>query len=157
MAKNTVKLDICSQHMSIVADEEPSYIYELASEVNDRVDDIMQANKYRPVLSAIILSSLQFCDERNHALRENAGLLETLSALHDQNHALECEIADLKDKLAKQNSEIAFLNKKNENLSRQESFFEGNNNAQDKSNTPYHDSPRRQARNSERRNNHKKY
>jgi len=81
MEKNTVKINLCSQNLTIVSDESPEYIRGLASELNNKVDAMLKINRYRPTLSAILLCALQYCDDNHKLIEENEALKAQIKEL----------------------------------------------------------------------------
>ena len=115
MNRNTVKINLCSQNLTIVSDESPEYIRGLATELNNKVDAMLRVNRYRPTLSAILLCALQYCDD-NHKLME-------------ENEALKAQIKELNSKTRQRNPRensprVADKNNRVEAKPRQQSLFE---------------------------------
>lgn len=81
MDKNTVKINLCSQNLTIVSDESPEYIKGLATEINNKIDLMLKVNRYRPTLSAILLCALQYCDDSHKLTEENEVLKAQIKEL----------------------------------------------------------------------------
>lgn len=81
MEKNKVKINLCSQNLTIVSDESPEYINGLASEINNKIDLMLKVNRYRPTLSAILLCALQYCDDNHKLIEENEALKAQIKEL----------------------------------------------------------------------------
>ena len=88
MDKNKIKLEIFSQHITIVTDESEEYTRSLASELNSKVSEMFEQYRYRPMMSAVALCAMRYCDE-------NRKLRDELSELSFENESLKLKIREL--------------------------------------------------------------
>lgn len=92
--KNRVKLKISGSEFTIIADESPEYIKDIANMVDLRIRDYTKKSQKMSISMAAILSSINFCDELQKEKRIVTELLKKADTCEAEAHKATTQLAD---------------------------------------------------------------
>ena len=84
MEKRKIKLEVFSQHLTVISDESEEYVKSLGEELNNKVKIMVQNYRYRPVMSAVALCAMQYCDDLRKLTSENSDLKKQIESLQSE-------------------------------------------------------------------------
>ena len=92
--KNKVKIEICDKEYVLVTEESEDYVYSLAKQINQMIDDSVFNNFRSSKIDAAVLTCLDLCDKNNKLTESNDNMRGQITVYID-------EIAQLNKKLLK--------------------------------------------------------
>ncbi len=107
--KNKVTVKILDNTYSILADEAPEYVQELATEVDKKMRAILQANPQASAIGAAVLSSFDYCDECKKTAKIADNLRSQIRGYAEDTSKYRGEAEDLRRQVILLQGEIARL------------------------------------------------
>jgi len=107
--KNKVTMNICGKDYTLSADEPPEYMLHVASLVDDRINQILQANPYFSTQMASVLAAVNICDEWQKAQKSADHLRGQIKQYLDDAAKSRAEADDARRETARLRAELQEL------------------------------------------------
>ncbi len=109
--KNKVTVKILDNAYAMIADEDVEYVQELASEVDKKMRDILQANPQASAVGAAVLASFDYCDNCKKVAKIADNLRSQIKGYAEDTSKYRGEAEDLRRQVIRMQDEIATLKK----------------------------------------------
>ncbi len=154
MQKKKVRVYIEGRNYSLISDEDPRYVHQIADEVKAHMHKSANGATKLDARDCAVLAALDFCDERNKALKRNQDVIKKADQIIHQTNDLNKLCAEYKEKLTEAINENTRLSKRIRALERQlETLI--SENKQLKKNTPEPEKTEQQKKTAEDKKNEK--
>ncbi|MDR2656029.1 MAG: cell division protein ZapA [Oscillospiraceae bacterium] len=109
---NRIKVFICNSEYSILSNEDPDYVRELASGLDNSVKDIMNKDSHISITQALVLCALSYLDDSNKSESNSDNLRTQIKDYLEDAASARSEVDSLR-------RDIAALKKENQQLKSQ--------------------------------------
>lgn len=112
MAKKKVSIQIEGRNYSLISADDSKYVHSVANEVTKSIHSTAQLSKQFDTRDCAVLTALNFCDDRNKAIKRNKDLVEKADRIIKQSNELNKMCNEYKNKLTEAINDNTTLVKK---------------------------------------------
>lgn len=119
MDKKRVSVSIHGRSYAVITTDDEEYVRSVAKEVEETMLDASRSMTQLDARDCAILAALDFCDDRNKALKKNRDLVEKADTIIGKSGDLSRQLREYKERLADAINENTALSKKYKALEEQ--------------------------------------
>lgn len=119
MTRKRISVQIEGRNYTLITADDEKYVQSVANEVVKHIRKAAQNSKQLDTRDCAVLAALDFCDDRNRAVRKNKDYVEQADKIIHQTTDLNKMCAEYKEKLAESINENTKLVKKIKSLHEQ--------------------------------------
>lgn len=119
MTRKRISVQIEGRNYALITADDEKYVQSVATEVVKHIRKAAQNSKQLDTRDCAVLAALDFCDDRNKAVRKNKDFVEQADKIIRQTTDLNKMCAEYKEKLAESINENTKLVKKIKSLQEQ--------------------------------------
>lgn len=112
MQKKKVRVNIEGRNYSLISDEDPRYVQIIADEVKAHMHKSGSGPTKLDARDCAVLAALDFCDERNKAVKRNQDVIDKADRIIQQTNDLNKLCGEYKEKLTEAINENTRLSKR---------------------------------------------
>ena len=99
MEKKKISVQIEGRNYSLITTDDEKYVHKVANEVVSHIRKVAQSTKQLDTRDCAILAALNFCDDRNKAVKKNKDYVEKADKIIQQTNELNRLCKEYRDKL----------------------------------------------------------
>ena len=103
MEKKKISVQIEGRNYSLITTDDEKYVHKVANEVVSHIRKVAQSTKQLDTRDCAILAALNFCDDRNKAVKKNKDYVEKADKIIQQTNELNRLCKEYRDKLTEDN------------------------------------------------------
>ncbi len=119
MNKKRISVQIEGRNYALITADDEKYVKEVAAEVVEHIRKTAQSSKQLDTRDCAVLAALDFCDDRNKAVRKNKDFVDKADKIIQQTNDLNKLCKEYKEKLTEAINENTALTKKYKELEKQ--------------------------------------
>ncbi len=127
MGKKSVRVQIEGRNYSLITSDDEKYVNSVAEEVIKHIRKAAQNGKHLDTRDCAVLAALNFCDDRNKAVKRNKDVVEKADKIIHQTNDLNKMCKEYKEKLTEAINENTRLVKRIKALEQQLSVLSREN------------------------------
>lgn len=127
MTKKRVSVQIEGRNYALITTDDIKYVNGVAAEVVKHIRDTAQSSKQLDTRDCAVLAALDFCDDRNKALKRNKDFINKADKIIKQTNELNKSCTEYKEKLTEAINENTRLTKRVRILEKQLAELENEN------------------------------
>ena len=116
MEKKKISVQIEGRNYSLITTDDEKYVHKVANEVVSHVRKVAQSTKQLDTRDCAILAALNFCDDRNKAVKKNKDYVEKADKIIQQTNELNRLCKEYRDKLTESMNDNTRLTMNNREL-----------------------------------------
>lgn len=119
MNKKRISVQIEGRSYALITTDDDKYVHDVAAEVVAHIRSTAQSSKQLDTRDCAVLAALNFCDDRNKALKRNKGFVDKADKIIQQTNELNKLCKEYKEKLTEAINENTKLTRKCKELEKQ--------------------------------------
>lgn len=119
MSKKRISVQIEGRSYALITTDDDKYVHDVAAEVVEHIRKTAQSSKQLDTRDCAVLAALNFCDDRNKALKRNKGFVDKADKIIQQTNELNRLCKEYKEKLTESINENTRLTRKYKELEKQ--------------------------------------
>lgn len=116
MEKKKISVQIEGRNYSLITTDDEKYVHKVANEVVSHIRKVAQSTKQLDTRDCAILAALNFCDDRNKAIKKNKDYVEKADKIIQQTNELNRLCKEYRDKLTESMNDNTRLTMNNREL-----------------------------------------
>nr|WP_296166803.1 cell division protein ZapA [uncultured Ruminococcus sp.] len=116
MEKKKISVQIEGRNYSLITTDDEKYVHKVANEVVSHIRKVAQSTKQLDTRDCAILAALNFCDDRNKAVKKNKDYVEKADKIIQQTNELNRLCKEYRDKLTESMNDNTRLTMNNREL-----------------------------------------
>lgn len=116
MGKKKISVQIEGRNYSLITTDDEKYVHKVANEVVSHIRKVAQSTKQLDTRDCAILAALNFCDDRNKAIKKNKDYVEKADKIIQQTNELNRLCKEYRDKLTESMNDNTRLTMNNREL-----------------------------------------
>ncbi len=116
MEKKKISVQIEGRNYSLITTDDEKYVHKVANEVVSHIRKVAQSTKQLDTRDCAILAALNFCDDRNKAIKKNKDYVEKADKIIQQTNELNKLCKEYRDKLTESMNDNTRLTMNNREL-----------------------------------------
>ena len=116
MEKKKISVQIEGRNYSLITTDDEKYVHKVANEVVSHIRKVAQSTKQLDTRDCAILAALNFCDDRNKAIKKNKDYVEKADKIIQQTNELNRLCKEYRDKLTESMNDHTRLTMNNREL-----------------------------------------
>lgn len=116
MEKKKISVQIEGRNYSLITTDDEKYVHKVANEVVSHIRKVAQSTKQLDTRDCAILAALNFCDDRNKAVKKNKDYVEKADKIIQQTNELNRLCKEYSDKLTESMNDNTRLTMNNREL-----------------------------------------
>ena len=116
MKKKKISVQIEGRNYSLITTDDEKYVHKVANEVVSHIRKVAQSTKQLDTRDCAILAALNFCDDRNKAIKKNKDYVEKADKIIQQTNELNRLCKEYRDKLTESMNDNTRLTMNNREL-----------------------------------------
>lgn len=117
--KKRVCIQVHGRSYAILTDDDEKYVYKVAEDVSSHIKTIISSSRQLDVRDCAVLTALNFCDDRNKALKQKKECVSKADKIIKQTNDLNKICEDYKQRLAEAINENTALLRKYKKLEKE--------------------------------------